>query len=213
VELPRWSPDSKWIAFMGKQLDRPWRIFVIPANGGAPKEASQSEDNQGAPTWSPDGRVLAYGNVHCQEERTCAIHIINLANGDISTLRESQGLGTARWSPNGQHISALNPVKNELYLFDLSRQRWRKLAGGINGNDVSWSVDSRYVYTKSSMNGSTQILRIAVDGGAVETILDLDSFTKSPGKLDVWFSLTPDNALLLNRWLNTSEIYALSYRK
>jgi hypothetical protein len=63
------------------------------------------------------------------------------------------------------------------------------------------------------MNGSTDILRIAVDGGAVETILDLDSFTKSPGKLDEWFSLTPDNALLLNRWLNTSEIYALNYRE
>jgi Tol biopolymer transport system component len=213
VELPKWSPDSKWIAFMGKQPDRPWRIFVIPANGGATKEASQSDDNQGAPTWSPDGRTLAYGNVHCQEERTCAIHMINLASGDITTLPESQGLGTARWSPDGQRISALNPVKNELFIFNLNRQRWRKLADGINGNDVSWSLDSRYVYTKSSMNGSTDILRIAVDGGAVETILDLDSFSKSPGKLDVWFSLTPDNALLLNRLLNTSEIYALSYRK
>jgi dipeptidyl aminopeptidase/acylaminoacyl peptidase len=213
VELPKWSPDSKWIAFMGKQPDRPWRIFVIPANGGTTKEASKSDDNQGAPTWSPDGRTLAYGNVHCQEERTCAIHMINLASGDITTLPESQGLGTARWSPDGQRISALNPVKNELYIFDLNRQRWRKLADGINGNDVSWSLDSRFVYTKSSINGSTEILRIAVDGGAVETVLDLASFSRSPGHLDVWFSLTPDNALLLNRWLNTSEIYSLSYRK
>jgi len=213
VELPRWSPDNKSIAFMGKQPDRPWSIFVIPATGGIPKEASKSDDNQGAPTWSPDGRTLAYGNVHCQEERTCAIHLINLASGDITTLPESQGLGTARWSPDGRRISALNPVKDELYVFDLNRHRWHKLADGVNGNDVSWSLDSRYVYAKGSMNGSTDILRIAVDGGAVETILDLDSFTKSPGKLDEWFSLTPDNALLLNRLLNTSEIYSLSYRE
>jgi len=41
--------------------------------------------------------------------------------------------------------------------------------------------------------------------------LKLDSFSKAAGQLDTWFSLTPDNALILNRWLNTSEIYALNY--
>jgi hypothetical protein len=54
---------------------------------------------------------------------------------------------------------------------------------------------------------------VAVGGGAVETVLNLDSFSKSVGQLDTWFSLTPDNALLLNRWLNTSEIYALNYKE
>jgi Tol biopolymer transport system component len=145
VELPRWSPDGKWIAFMGKQPDRPFRIFVIPAAGGVPKEASNNGDNQGAPTWSPDGRFLVYGNVLCQEERTCAIHKIDLASGKITTLPESQGLATARWSPNGRHVAALNPVQHELYVFDLDNQRWRKLADGINGNDVSWSSDSQYI--------------------------------------------------------------------
>jgi len=41
--------------------------------------------------------------------------------------------------------------------------------------------------------------------------LNLDSFCKSAGQLDTWFSLAPDNAIILNRWLNTSEIYALNY--
>jgi hypothetical protein len=98
-------------------------------------------------------------------------------------------------------------------VFDFGSRRWRILAEGINGNDVSWSSDSKYVYTKSSMKGPTEILRVAVSGGAVETVLNLDSFSKSVGQLDTWFSLTPDNALLLNRWLNTSEIYALNYKE
>jgi hypothetical protein len=63
------------------------------------------------------------------------------------------------------------------------------------------------------MNGPTEILRAAVSGGPVQTVLNLDSFSKSVGQLDTWFSLTPDNALLLNRWLNTSEIYALNYKE
>jgi len=83
VQLPRWSPDGKWVAFMGKQPDRPWRIFVVPAAGGVPKEAAQSDDNQGAPTWSPDGRSLSYGNVLCLAEHTCAIHTIDLASARL----------------------------------------------------------------------------------------------------------------------------------
>ena len=213
TELPRWSRDGKWIAFMGKQPDRPLRIFVIPETGGVPKEASKSDDNQGAPTWSPDGRFLVYGNVLCQQEGTCAIHKIDLANGKTTTLPNSQGLATARWSPDGRHIAALNPVQHELYVFDQDGQSWRKLAEGTNGNDVSWSSDSQYLYTKSSMNGHTEILRVAVGGGSVQTVLNLDSLSKSAGQLDTWFSLTPDNALILNRWLHTSEIYALNYRK
>jgi Tol biopolymer transport system component len=213
VELPRWSPDGKVIAFMGKQPNRPWRIFVVPLTGGSPKEASQSDDNQGAPTWSPDGKSLVYGSVDCQGEETCAIRKIDLASGKVTTLPGSQGLGTARWSPDGRQIAALNPAEHKLYVFDAGRGKWRVLAEGINWNDMSWSSDSRFIYTKSSMSGQAKILRVPVGGGTVQTVLNLGSFSEAAGALDIWFSLTPDNALLLNRWLNTSEIYALDYRE
>ena len=212
VELPRWSPDGKQVAFMGKQPDRPWRIFVVSLVGGTLKEASQGDDNQGAPTWSLDGKFLAYGNVGCQEERRCAIHTVNLATGATETLPQSQGLGTARWSPNGKYIAALNPERRELYVFNFSRQRWRKLAENTNGNDLSWSTDSQYLYTNRLISGGAEILRVPVDGESLQTVLNLDSFSESPGRLDTWFSVTPENSIILHRWLSTSEIYALSYR-
>jgi dipeptidyl aminopeptidase/acylaminoacyl peptidase len=213
VQLPRWSPDGKSIAFMGKQPKRPWRIFIAPVAGGKPKEASQSDDNQGAPTWSPDGKSLVYGNVDCEGEETCAIHKIDVANGEVTKLPDSQGLGTARWSPDGKHIAALNPAQHKLVVFDVGRREWRALAENVNGNDISWSSDSRFIYSRSSMNGQASILRVPESGGSVQTVLNLRSFSQETGELDTWFSLTPDNELLLNRWLNTSEIYALSYRE
>jgi Tol biopolymer transport system component len=213
VELPRWSPDGRRIAFMGRQPNRPWRIFIVPATHGVAKEASQSNDNQGAPTWSPDGRFLIYGNVVCQEEHSCAIRKINLATGAIETLPGSQGLGTARWSPDGRYIGALNPERQELYVFDLDRQKWRKLAADTNGNDLSWSADSRYLYTNRTIKNRTEILRVPINRGSVQTVLNSDPLSESVGHLDTWFGVTPDDEIIMNRWLNTSEIYVLSYRE
>ena len=211
VELPRWSPNGKSIAFMGKTGALPWRIFIVGAMGGLPKEASEGNDNQGAPTWSPDGKSLAYGGVHCQEEHTCAIHRIDMESGRITTIPGSQGLGTARWSPDGRYIAALNPVRAELHVFDVGRQKWRRLAEGINGNDLNWSSDSRNLYANTSVTGKAQILRIPTEGGSAEVVVNLDSLSKSVGYLGNWFSLTPDDSIMLNRWLDGSEIYALSY--
>ena len=102
IQLPRWSPDARQIAFMAKQPGRTWRIFVTSVDKGRPKEASIGTDSQGAPTWSPDGKWLIYGNVWCEQGRTCAIRKIDLSSGQVSTLPGSDGFETARWSPDGR---------------------------------------------------------------------------------------------------------------
>jgi hypothetical protein len=213
VELPRFSPDGRQIAYMGKEPGRPYRIFVVATEGGTPKEASRGEDNQGAPTWSPDARHLVYGNVHCQEEHRCAIHMIDLASGKVTALPDSEGLGTARWSPDGRYVAALNPAEHTLVVFDNRRRLWRTLAGSIDGNDVSWSADSRWIYSRTSMQGPFEIVRVAAAGGTVQLVLNQDLLSRAGGELDEWFSLAPDNTLLLNRWMSNSEIYALKFEE
>jgi dipeptidyl aminopeptidase/acylaminoacyl peptidase len=34
LELPRWSPDGRWLAFMAQLPGNPWRIFVVSSDGG-----------------------------------------------------------------------------------------------------------------------------------------------------------------------------------
>ncbi|HEY0797418.1 MAG TPA: hypothetical protein VGD64_16715 [Acidisarcina sp.] len=212
VELPRWSPDSKQIAFMGKEPNRPWRIFIVPSTGGVVKEASHGDDGQGAPTWSPDGKKLAYGNVQCQVQHTCAIHTIDMATGVVETLPRSQGLGTARWSPDGRYIAALDPERRELLVYSLPRQQWRVLATDSNGNDVSWSTDSKFVYTNRTSDKRTEIIRVPATGGEAENVVSLDFLGRLSGHLDTWFCVAPDGSLLSQRWFTASEIYSVSYK-
>lgn len=168
-------------------------------------------DNQGAPTWSPDGKWLVHGDVECQETGNCAIHKINLRTGQEYTIEGSEGLSTARWSPDGRFIAALNPIGHEVLVFEEATQQWRKLAGGVNGNDLSWSADSRYLYASKPAGNQPEILRVSVNDAKVETALDLRSFTALTGRIDTWFALAPDDSIIFSRELSANELYSLTY--
>lgn len=212
LELPRWSPDGKQLAFMGQRTSGQYRIYVVPASGGEPREASHSSDNQGAPTWSPDGRGLVYGRVFCQEEKACGIFHIDLASGNVTTVSGSDGLSTARWSPDGRYIAALRADTRQLFLFDQRIRKWRKLADGVNGDDLAWSPDSRAVYASRPDGAKPSVLHISLSG-KVEEALDLSPWTRLTGRVDTWFTVAPDGSLVFERVVTGMEIVALHYEE
>jgi Tol biopolymer transport system component len=211
IELPRWSPDGKWIAFIARQHDRPWRIFLIRADGANLHEASIGSKNQGAPTWSPDSMRLVYANVRCEEDGGCSIHEIDLVTGQETTIPGSEGLTTARSSPNGQFIAALRADKHQIFLFSKETRQWRKLADGINGNDLVWAPNSACLYASRSTEGKPGIVRVSLRDGKLEPTVDLSEFSKLTGTINTWFSLAPDGSMIFLRVLATDEIYAFDY--
>ena len=89
---------------MAQLPGQPWRIFLVSTDGGT-IEASMGTDSLGAPTWSPDGRWLAHGNVECQEAETCAIHKINFLQGRNSRFRVQMGFALRA----GHRMAVLSP--------------------------------------------------------------------------------------------------------
>jgi len=59
--LPRWSPDSEQIAFIGTEQGKPWKIFLISPEGGTAPEILPHDRQEVDATWSPDGRQIAFG--------------------------------------------------------------------------------------------------------------------------------------------------------
>jgi Tol biopolymer transport system component len=211
VALPRWSPDGKTIAFMGDYANAPLRIYTTQAAGGSLHEASIGTDNQGAPTWSPDGKSLVYGRVMCQEEKSCAIMEINLHTGEQTMVPGSEGLGTARWSPNGRFVAALRPDRQEVVLLDRKTGKWRRIADGVNGDDLAWSSDSQTLYASRPYGDRPQVVRIGLADGKIEPAVDLSDFSKLSGRIDTWFAVTPDDSILFLHIISGNEVVALNY--
>jgi len=209
AQLSSWSPDGTRIAFMGKVTGRPWRIFLVGKDGGSPEEAANGDDEQGAPTWSPDGRFLVYGIVFCQETHTCGIRRINLKTHQTQAVPGSQGLRTARWSPDGRFIAALQPETHDVMLFNVQTQRWSVLTGATTGDDLNWSHDSQFLYIDSLQDDKPIIDRVRIRDAQRFSVVGVSSLERMTGQLGVWFGLTADDSPLLVHLLQSSEVYAL----
>jgi Tol biopolymer transport system component len=62
VGSPRWSPDSRWIAFDSTTKAGNDDIYVISADGGQSRRLTSGPSNNVRPSWSHDGRWIYFGS-------------------------------------------------------------------------------------------------------------------------------------------------------
>ena len=212
--LPRWSPDSKTILFFDFPLSstRPGRTYVISSDGGTPRELMPNDThNQQDPTWSADGSKVAYAgdaNDASVSDGAPAIHIYDLQTQKITSLPDSHGLFSPRWSPDGQTIAALTSDSSSLRLFDFKTLKWTDIAKGSFGWPT-WSNDGKYIYVLDG-TGKGAVLRIEIKDHRVERVLDLKNFVAT-GQGGGSLSLAPDDSPLLLRDTGTQDVYALDW--
>ena len=211
VELPRWSPNGKWIAFMGfENPDDISRVYVIPAEGGARRVVLPNGIPQGAPTWSPHGKRLAFGDLPGAREgspRLTSIHIVDLSSTTASTLRGSEGLWTARWSPDGLQMAALTADSKVLKVYDFRTEEWRAVASAGRISDLNWSHKGDVIYFEDILSpAGPAIYRVWLRNSKVEKVANLTANTPIRS---TWLGLAPDDSPLISNDVGTSELYAL----
>src|SRR5947208_12234262 len=65
------------VAFSGAKPGEPYRIYVIPADGGRPEQLSSGE-NELDPTWSRDGIELMFGVLPTDDPKSAKIMLLDL---------------------------------------------------------------------------------------------------------------------------------------
>ncbi len=211
VEVSSWSPDGRRIAFMGREHNSPYRIRLVSRDGGPIEEAAEGSDNQGGPSWSPDGKEIVYANVYGEDTQTAWVRRIDLATRNAQIVPKSHNFRTARWSPDGKFIAALQPMTGHLMLFDVGTQLWRLLATSVTGDNINWSSDSQSIYADSPRVEGRVVERVSIGDGNRTTVVDLASFQKMPGQLSNWIGLTPDGSPIVCQISISSEVYEMKW--
>jgi serine/threonine protein kinase/Tol biopolymer transport system component len=211
VGVPHWSPDGQQIAFSGITPGKPWKIFIIPKDGGTAAAVTSAEDaSEADPTWSPDGKSLAFGHSGVSQKETF-IEVFDLQSRQISRLPGSQGMFASRWSPDGRYIAGASYDNAALLLLDLKTQQPRELAHMNSIGYLAWSADSRFIYFDTIFEQQPAYHRVRIADAKMETIVDLKKIRTFPSQFGPgsWTGLGPGDTPLFVRDTSAQEIYAL----
>jgi Tol biopolymer transport system component/predicted Ser/Thr protein kinase len=211
ASLPGWSPDGSQIAYISAEAGKPWKIFLVSAQGGSADELLPEKVGEIDATWSPDGTQLAFGRLSSLNTGTIDIQLVDMKTRAASTFPGSSGLFSPRWSPDGRYLTATSAEgSHKLMLYDFRTQKWSEwLTRVSNINYPYWSSDSRYIYYDNFATDHPMCHRIKVGETRPEDLFSLSGLRRYFGIWGSWGGQAPDDSRLFVRDASTQDIYAL----
>ncbi len=209
--MPRWSPDGRRIAYFDAAPGKPWRIFLISADGGKPEPLLNEPRNQMDPNWSPDGNSVIFSYFPAFDRvppEKLGVYLVDLKTRKVKKLPGSDGLWAPRWSPDAAHMVARSADSRSLMLFDFAAQTWSELATESHVGFANWSANGRSVFY-IRRGAQPAVLRVSIADRKVLEIVSLEDLRQTGFRGAIWTGLTPDDSPMFLRDIGTQEIYAL----
>jgi len=208
--LPRWSPDSKQIAYVSMKTEEPSRIMLIGVEGGKPTPVYTETHGQIDANWSADGQRMIYGYVHGTAEMS--INVLDLKTKIVTKIPESERVFSPRWSPDGRYIAALSLDFTTVMLFDFQTQKWstwfKEAAGSVSY--PAWSRDSKYLYFDDLVTDEESIRRVKMGEDHAERVFGVRGIDRYMGQFGYWSGQAPDGSWMFVQDRSTQEVYSLN---
>ena len=151
--------------------NKQYSMQISDADGFNPQILLESKEPLMSPSWSPDGKQLAYVSF---EGRNSAIYIQNLFTGTRERVAANPGINSApAWSPDGTRLAMTLSKEGDPEIFVMhlgSKNLLRVTTNRSIDTEPSWSPDGRMLVFTSDRGGSPQIYQVNAAGGNPERL-------------------------------------------
>ena len=156
-----WSPDGKWIAWIGDATGETEIYLYDAVKGGDPVQVTSGTDTYiRSIQWSPDSKHLLYGD---RKNRLVEVDPFAKTRRTVMENPEAEFRGV-QYSPDSKWITYTRPAKNEMniiYLYNLAEgkeypvtERW------YNSGSPTFSTDGKYLIFTSDRDLNPQYSNI-----------------------------------------------------
>ncbi len=157
-----------------------WDIFgaSIGSRASAPAPLAASNRPDGAPSFSPDGKQMAYSSSQTGYEEIW----VSMADGSQPrqlTHFKSAITNSPRWSPDGRWIAFHTSADGNLNIFRVSSEGGAPVRVTDETSaevEPNWSHDGQWLYFMSDRSGSKQVWKAPVEGGRAVQITQQGGF-------------------------------------
>lgn len=118
-------------------------LFSVPARNGETRNLTNNAWRQRSPSWSPDGKSIAYLS---DESGEMEIYTVPQMGGTPVQLTDAKmPLLGINWSPDSKKIAAVVNT-GEVWILDVESKKFEKAFRGAFGVDgFEWSPDSKWI--------------------------------------------------------------------
>jgi len=153
-------------------------IFVIPADGGTPRQVTNGNWHHDSFRWMPDGKSILFQSLRVEDSeyqwRESEIYAVDVASGEVRQLSRRRGPDSGPVpSPDGRFIAYTGYdhsddtyIEEGIYIMDADGSNPRRIAGemGRRPGNLTWAADSSGIYFTASVRGTSNLYLAPLTG-------------------------------------------------
>jgi dipeptidyl aminopeptidase/acylaminoacyl peptidase len=209
----KWTPAPRFVETLHYRQDQVGfledghtHLFVVPSDGGTPRQLTSGKWNVGAGElrtaasidWTPDSRAIVFDGLRDPASdlkyQSAQLYIVDLATGAIRDLVAKAGSwGRPTVSPDGTSVafagyppSGHTHTVSDLYVVSIAGDNMRKISADFDRDPINmrWAPDGSGVYFAAQDRGSANVYFATATAGGVKPvtsgthILTLDSVSR-----------------------------------